>query len=217
MAVEIEIPDLPQIAIGGRRTRLPWHQRLRDTLSSYLPLLLMALLALATWWLVKHTPQAAPPRPAATDRGLPDYTMRSFVLQRYDADGRVSARLQGQALRHFPADGRIEIDALELQAFLPDGRVLQASARHALSNDAASELQLQGGAEVLGRDSGGRPLEIRSEFLHAFVDTEVVRTHLPVSVRQGPNLLRAAGLSYDGKRRQLAFQGPVQATLKPRN
>ena len=32
--------------------RLPWHLRLVETVSAYLPLLLMALLALATWWLV---------------------------------------------------------------------------------------------------------------------------------------------------------------------
>lgn len=218
MPVEIQLPDLPEIAIGptSARAREPWSMRLRDGLSSYLPLLLMGALALATWWLVEHAPGAPPPAASAPDHGLPDYTMRSFVLQRYAADGRLSARLEGQELRHYPRDGRIEIDALRLQAFLPDGRVLTATARRALSNDAASELQLQGGAEVVGTDAGGQPLEIRSEFLHAFVDAEVVRTHLPVSVRQGANQLHAAGLDYDGKRRRLAFTGPVRASLRPR-
>lgn len=221
MAVEIQLPDLPEIALGSApapaaRAREPWHQRLRDALSSYLPLLLMALLALATWWLVKHTPGAPPVREAAVDSGLPDYTMRSFVLQRYAADGRPTARLEGRELRHYPGDGRIEIDALQLQAFLPDGRVMTATARRAVSNDVATELQLQGGAEVRGTDSGGRPVEIRSEFLHAFVETELVRTHLPVTVSQGPNQLRAGGLVYDGRRRVLEFQGPVRASLRPR-
>jgi lipopolysaccharide export system protein LptC len=219
MAVEIQLPDLPEIAIGGAsqrlpRARQPWPLRLRDGLSSYLPLLLMAALALATWWLVKNTPGAPAEREATPDHGLPDYTMRSFVLQRYAPDGRPTARLEGRELRHYPGDGRIEVDALHLQAFLPDGRVIEATARHALSNDDASELQLQGGAEVLGTDSGGRPIEIRSEFLHAFVDTEIVRTHLPVTVKQGANQLRAGGIVYDGKRRRLDFQGPAHASLQ---
>lgn len=215
--MQIQLPDLPDIAIGARpaapRAPQPWHHRLRDTLSSYLPLLLMGALALATWWLVKNTPGAPPVREPAADTGGPDYTMRSFVLQRYAADGRATARLEGSELRHYPGDGRIEIDALQLQAFLPDGRVLNATARRAVLNDAATELQLQGGAEVRGTDSGGRPVEIRSEFLQAFVETEVVQTHLPVTVTQGANRLRAGGLRYDGQRRVLQFDGPVQASL----
>src|SRR4051812_39921886 len=38
------------------RSRAPWHIRLFDTISAYLPLLLMAALAMGTWWLVKNTP-----------------------------------------------------------------------------------------------------------------------------------------------------------------
>jgi lipopolysaccharide export system protein LptC len=218
MAVEIQLPDLPEIALGAGprppgRARQPWHLRLRDGLSSYLPLLLMGTLAMATWWLVKNTPGALPERQTKADPGLPDYTMRSFVLQRYAPDGRQTARLEGQALRHYTGDNRIEIDALRLQAFLPDGRVIEATARRAVSNDDATELQLQGGAEVTGTDSGGRPVEIRSEFLHAFIETEIVRTDLPVTVKQGASHWRAGGLVYDGRVRRLDFAGPVRASL----
>ena len=74
MSVELHLPDLPEIPVtlGPLRRRAaprlptPWHVRLRDAISSYLPLLLMALLALFTWWLVKNTPRACRPgRPTA--------------------------------------------------------------------------------------------------------------------------------------------------------
>ena len=94
MAVEIQLPDLPEITIGGpRRPRQPWHVRLRDAVSSYLPLLLMAALALATWWLVKNTPGAPGERSSAVDSALPDYTMQRFTLQRFAPDGRLLAEL----------------------------------------------------------------------------------------------------------------------------
>lgn len=221
MPVEIQLPDLPEIAIGSashppRHPRQPWQLRWRDVLSSYLPLLLMGALALATWWLVKNTPGAPAVRETAVDGGGPDYSMRSFVLQRYAPDGRETARLEGRELRHYPGDGRIEVDALHLQAFLPDGRVITATANRAVANEAATELQLQGGAEVQGSDSGGRPVQITSEFLQAFLETEVVQTHRPVTVRQGANLLSAGGLRYDGQRRVLQFDGPVRAVLTAR-
>lgn len=217
MAVEIQLPDLPEIALGGPRPvrpRQPWHLRLRDALSSYLPLLLMGALALFTWWLVKNTPGAAPVRETTVEDGQPDYTMRRFVLQRYAPDGRPTARLEGSEMRHFPASGRIEVDALHLLAWLPDGRIIEANARRAVSNDRASEIELQGGAEVRGTDSAGHPVEIRSEFLHVAVETEIVRTHLPVTVTQGPSRLSAGGLVYEGQARVLHFQGPVRAILQ---
>lgn len=219
MSVELNLPDLPEvpISIGGParpRERMPWPLRLRNALTSYLPLLLMAALALATWWLVKNTPVAPPERSTAPAAGVPDYTMRSFSVQRFGADGALKVQLDGRELRHYPADDRIEVDEVQLRAVAPDGRITTANARRALSNGAASELQLQGGAEVFGTDSAGQPVEIRSEFLHAFLATEIVRTHLPVQVTQGTNRLSAGGLEYDARSRLMRFQGPVRAVLQ---
>jgi lipopolysaccharide export system protein LptC len=215
MAVEIQLPDLPEIELAAPpRPAMPWHLRLRDMLSSYLPLLLMAALALGTWWLVKNTPGPPPARGAEVARGLPDYSMQRFEVQRFAPDGRLSARLEGRELRHYPDSDRIEVDELRLHAYLPDGRVTTATARQAVSNGRASELELRGGAEVVGTDADGTPLTIRSEFLHAFIDTEVVLTDVPVQVRHGGSLLQAGGLRYDGRRRVLDFQGPVRASLQ---
>jgi lipopolysaccharide export system protein LptC len=67
MPVELHLPGPargPPLGPSARsrpaaapRRAMPWHLRLREALSSYLPLLLMALLALATWWLVKNSPR----------------------------------------------------------------------------------------------------------------------------------------------------------------
>lgn len=217
MAIEIQLPDLPEIALGGpARPRQPWHLRVRDALSSYLPLLLMALLALATWWLVENTPGAPADRSVAVDPTVPDYTMRRFTLQRFAPDGRLVARLEGREMRHYPASDRIEVDELLLQAWAPDGRLTTATARRAVSNGAASEFELKGGAEVVGTDLDGTPVEIRSEFLQAFIERRVVRTTLPVTVQHGASRLRAVGLHYDANRRLLDFLGPVKATLQVR-
>ncbi|MDY0106413.1 MAG: LPS export ABC transporter periplasmic protein LptC, partial [Giesbergeria sp.] len=44
-----------------------------DRFSLYLPVLLMGLLALGTWWLVRNAPQVQVPRPASAPRHEPDY------------------------------------------------------------------------------------------------------------------------------------------------
>ena len=46
---------------GPRRRAQPLMARLQSLLASYVPLLLMALLAAFTWWLIKNTPQLEAP------------------------------------------------------------------------------------------------------------------------------------------------------------
>lgn len=194
----------------------PWHQRLLQRLSAYLPLLLMALLALATWWLVKHSPMPqAPPeeRPVSSD---PDYSMTGFSLERFDASGRLKLRIEGDRLRHFPATDHIEIDTATIRAIAADGRVTLAKARQALANGDGSEVQLVGGAEVTSLDAAGAPVVMRSEFLHLFVALERVKSNQPVDVQRGGTDIRAAGLEYDHATQKLDLQGPLRGVLSPR-
>lgn len=241
MSLELHLPDLPEVPISlghsadadsadaaataapgatppgaSRRITVPWHLRLRDALSAYLPLLLMLLIALATWWLVKQTPVPEPQATAPVVRSEPDYTMRAFALERFDSDGRLKMRIEGDWLRHYPDTNRLEIDGVRIRAFGVDGRETLATARRALGNGDGSEVQLLGGAEVTSRDAGGQPVLIRSEFLHAFLVAERVRTHLPVLARFGGTEMTAGGIDYDNATRKLEFKGPVHAVFAPR-
>ena len=206
------------IAVGPapaarRRLRMPWHLRLREGLSSYLPLLLMALLALASWWLVKNSPQ---PQAAPEERALssePDYTMSQFAVERFDAAGKLKLRIEGAQLRHIPVSDRIEMEVAVIRAIAPDGRVTTARAQRAISNGDGSEVQLLGGAEVDSIDADGRPLQMRSEFLHAFLVTERVRSHLPVVVRRGATEVRADGMDYDNLARTVDLKGRMRAVF----
>ena len=223
MSVELNLPDLPEVRVGlgpapdaPRRPVVPFGVRLRDALSSYLPLLLMAFLALGTWWLVKNSPQAEAPRAAAPVRSDPDYVMNGFALQRFDAQGRLKLQVEGRQMRHYPDTDRIEVDGVQIRAVAEDGRVTLAMARKAIGNGDGSEMQLLGGAEVRSTDASGAPLEMKSEFLHAFFVTERVRSHLPVEVRRGESRFTAAGLSYDHPARLLELAGPMRGVFPPR-
>lgn len=220
MSVELHLPDLPEVPISlgppATRARRPWSLRLRESASAYLPLLLMLALALATWWLVKHTPLPAPPAAERPPRTEPDYEMRGFALERFDADGRLVLRIEGARMRHYPANDLMEIDEPQIRAIAADGRVTLASARRALGNGDGSELQLLGDAAVTSTDAAGAPLSMTSEFLHAFLVLERVRTNRAVTVRIGSSQIVAAGLAYDHALRRLDLQGPMRAVFEPR-
>ena len=99
----------------------------------------------------------------------------------------------------------------ELQAAMPNDVDVEVVADRALANGDISEVQLHGGARVVSTPVQGEALEMRSEFLHAYLVTERVLTHLPVIVTTGPNELRADGLSYDHGRRLLELKGRQRA------
>ena len=110
MPAELHLPDLPEVAVslgmppspsapapaGTPRQAPALGWRVRNALSAYLPLLLMALLAAGTAWLVRNTPGAGSPPSASAPRKEPDYTMQGFSIVRFGPDGHASIRIEGQ-------------------------------------------------------------------------------------------------------------------------
>jgi lipopolysaccharide export system protein LptC len=220
---ELHLPDLPEVHLGGPaaapagppRPRLGLWFAVRQGLGTYLPLLLMAALAVGTGWLVKNSPQRPDALPAAAPREAPDYTMRTFSITRFDDTGRVALRIDGDVLRHYPLTDRLDIDGVRIHAIAPDGRVTDASARRALANGDGSEVQLMGNAEVRSQIGADDTLVLRSEFLHAFLRFERVRTHLPVHITRGGTVTQAGGMDYDHVQQLLQLSGPVRTLLPP--
>jgi lipopolysaccharide export system protein LptC len=213
---ELHLPDLPEVAVSlgapaRPRLHLGLRYRLRELMGVYLPLAMMALLALGTWWLVKNTPRLEESEERPVLRREPDYEMRDFAVTRFSVDGRATVRIEGALLRHFPDTDRIEIDTAHIHATAIDGRVTQAYANKALVNGDASEWQLSGGARMLTEPTTGPKLELESEFLHAFVATERIRSHLPVRVRRDHDEIRAGAFEFDNLTQRLQLAGPVRA------
>jgi lipopolysaccharide export system protein LptC len=211
-----EPTKLVPAASAAPTAHMRWQWRVAELVSAYLPVLLMALLAGSTWWLVKNTPQPASDTPAPVVRHEPDYTMQRFVVQRFAPTGRLRAQIEGDEMRHFPDTDTLEIDGAHMRMISPTQHVTLANARRALVNGDATEVQLLGGAQVVREAAGEEPaIEFRGEFLHAFVNTERVRSHLPVTLRRGTTEIRADTLDYDNLQRVVLFKGRVRANFAP--
>jgi lipopolysaccharide export system protein LptC len=200
----------------GEAVRRPWPDRLRDALSGALPLLLMLVLAVGSWWLVRNAPQPLEPRPAAATRVEPDYTMSGFVMQRFAADGRLRVQIEGRQMRHLPAAGRLEIEGATLRAYSPEGHETVATAQRALADDDSTEVQLIGGARVQTRSAAGPPALLEGDHLMLYPKERRVRSDQPVRVRLGDDTLVAASLDYREDTGLLEFTGPSRGVFAPR-
>lgn len=208
------LQDVP--AQGPRWRALPWPARVLDGVAAYLPLLVMALLALGSWWLVKNTPLPQVAREPAPARHEADYRMERFSVQRFTPEGQLRAQMEGETLLHFPDTDTLEIERPTVRGHSSDGGVLMASAQRALANADASEVQLLGDARVTHRAAapGDEGLAFRGEFLHAFLKTEQLRSHLPVTVTRGGTVIRADGFEYDHLQRVVVMKGRVRASFE---
>lgn len=211
---------LPAAAPRRQKPR-PWLWRAQSLLSNYLPLLLMALLASGTWWLVKNTPLLDAPGEIAAPRHLPDYRMVNFEIQRIGADGRLNVQISGAELRHYPDTDTVEIDLARVRAIAPDGSLAIAEAKRALSNGDGSDMQLIGSVHMRRLPPGAgenapAQLEVRGEFLQALSNSEILRSHLPVTIRQGSSTLNAQNFEYRHLTGQLTFTGRAQGQIVSR-
>jgi lipopolysaccharide export system protein LptC len=192
-----------------------------DRLSLYLPVALMGLLALGTYWLVQSSPKAGVPAVEGAVRHDPDYFMRNFSVRTFMETGRLKSEVFGSAARHFPDSDTTEIDKVRIRAFDDQDQLTTATAKRALTNSDASEVELFGNALIVreaivakGVETSPR-LEFRGEYLHAFMDTERVVSDKPVELQRGRDVFSADTMEYDNQHEIMVMRGRVKGLLVP--
>lgn len=198
--------------------RLRWAW---DRLALYLPVLLMGLLAGATYWLVRSTPSPGAVAATTAPQHEPDYFMRKFSVKTFDATGQLKSEVKGSEARHYPDTDTLEIDQVIIRSFDQEGRLTTATARSALSNGDGSEVTLIGNAKVLRAatvSATGKEqptLTFSGEHLHAFINTEQVSSNQPVVLTRGQDTFTADNMAYDNKTRVIQLDGRVKGVLIP--
>ena len=198
-------------------------RRAVDRMAVYLPLVLMGLMAMTSYWLVRSTPQFGEPEAEALARHEPDYYMRDFSVKVFTADGHLKSEMLGVEGRHYPDTDTLEIDQPRIRILGEQGHVTTASAVRGLVNADGSEAQLFHNAVVVKEatvNAQGVAVprsELQSEFLHFFGNTEQVRSHLPVVVIRGDgDRFTGDGMGFDNLGRSMELNGRVRGVMQPR-
>lgn len=194
-------------------------QRVWERVSIYLPVLLMAVLAMGTWWLVRHAPkslQGSVEQPASAE---PDYVMEAFSIHQFDGVGRLQSVMTGDEARHLPLTDTLEVDAIRTRSIAPDGVVTITSARRGISNSDSSEVQLVGDAQVqrVPPQQPAQAMRVTGEFLHAWTNEERVQSHVPVVIQRGRDQFTGDTMEYDNLSQVIQLNGRVKGVIYPSN
>jgi len=202
-------------------TKLRGFRRAWDRITIYLPVILMGLLALGTYWLARTTPNFAPSALEAPPTHDPDYFLRGFSVKSFDPTGRLKSEIRGVEARHYADTDTLEIDEPRIRAFSAEGAVIVATAKRGISNADGSQVQLIGNAVVTRAappaSAASEPnMEIRGDFLHAYMEQERVISNKPVTLIRGDSVFHGDNLDYDNQKRVLELTGNVHGTLQPK-
>lgn len=198
-------------------------RRVLDRLAVYLPLVLMAFMAMTSYWLVRNTPKLGDTETEAPPRHEPDYYMRDFSVKVFEPDGRLKSVIVGTEGRHYPDTDTLEIDQPRIRILGVEGNVTTATAVRGLINADGSEAQLFENAVVVREAAVNAQgvttprSELQSDFLHFFANTEQVKSHLPVvMIRGSGDRFTGDGVGFDNLGRTMEINGRVRGVLQPR-
>ncbi len=206
----------PQAAqVAWKLVRSGWER-----VAIYLPIILMGVMAMGTYWLARNTPTLGMPETQQPAKHEPDYFMRRFSVKTFDAAGNIKSEVYGTEARHYPDTDTLEIDEPRIRSFNGRGELTVATARRALSNGDGSEVQLFGDAVVTREATNAkgheRPrLEFKGEFLHVFANTERVKSHKPVELTRGNDRFTADTMDYYNVEQVMELRGRVHGVLQP--
>ena len=203
---------------------MSWSKRIGERVLLYLPLIFMGTLALGTYWLVRTSPAIQEAGGGAQTLQGPDYFLDQFVMRSFDAKGQLRTEVAGDKATHYPDKKAIAIDNIRIKSVDTAGRISTASALKGLTDDAQTQVELTGQAQVVREahvDAKGQAqerAEYRSEYLLAHLKDEIVSSNQPVElVRSGGDRFTADALRYDNGARTLQLDGRVRGTLVPRS
>lgn len=200
------------------RRQAPWRQRIHhgaDALSVYLPVMLMALLALGSYGVLRATPGVDEVAPLRAERRGPDYFMTGFAVKVFEPDGRLKGEISGRQLRHLPMTGGYEASEAQLLSVDAQGALTTARARRMLSNDTQTEFVLEGDVVIVREAWGSQSrIEIRGERLRFATTPHRVSSDLPVQVLRDRDLISADRFNHTTEPEVLEMQGRVRLQIQ---
>ena len=204
---------------NGRLTRLSLTRRLLDKCLAYVPVILMGVLAMLSYWLVKNTPDVETSKKRLQQKHEIDYELNLFSVKSYRLDGQLQSLILGERAGHYSDTETLEIEMPQVQVLDLNHNKTIATSNHAISNADGSELQMLGNAFLVKTKKSDQSIlkseifELRSEYLNFLMDKDIIRSHMPVEIKKGTTTFNALSMDYDNLNQTLNLKGKVRGQM----
>jgi lipopolysaccharide export system protein LptC len=188
-----------------------------------IPIVLMGLITLASFWFLKKNTLEEPIPPRRVKTHEPDYIFTDAKLTVLNPDGTTKYRLIGKEFKHFADDAAIDIVLPKLRLLNPKTPPLTLSSKTGHVTGDLDIVELFQNAEISRpeeRSKNGRLINpnllLQSNYLKFFINDDRMETNLPIKIVRGDSVMTASrGAKYDNIDQSVAMFGDVQGLLMP--
>jgi lipopolysaccharide export system protein LptC len=160
-------------------------------LPALFPILVAALLALATYWLQFVVSNERPPN-LGNDRGDPDTIVEHFHVDKFDARGRLSMKLDADELKHYPKDDSADLLQPRIH-FLAIGHDSTWRSDKARITERGDHVQLLDNVRGVRAAAPGSPEQVLTTSEVALqTNDEIAHIDKPLTLTQGMTHIDAA-------------------------
>jgi lipopolysaccharide export system protein LptC len=180
--------------------------------SSLFPLLIVALLAMASFWL-EYVVRNENHSGLGNDRHDPDAIIHDFSVTRFDSEGKKRSSLNAVKLTHYPDNDTAELVSPRI-SFLQEKSTTTFTSESGLANNRQHSVLLIGKVRGITPATAEHPAQtLSTDELEVLVDDEIGRTPHPVHFTHGASELDGIGAEWNNISGQLKILSHVRATV----
>jgi len=187
-----------------------------------MPLLLMGVLTLVTFWLVKQNEPAAKSAIERVRLHEADYTIVNGALSALDELGNTKYRILGKKVIHYDDDASIDITAPRMRLFPPEKAAVTVKSDIGHLDGDLTVLDLTGNAEIFrppqaaSATEPARPRMLAlSSFFKVLINDDIIETDKPITLEQGMSVMRASdGGTFNNVQQSMVLSGQVRGRIE---
>ncbi|WP_062306475.1 LPS export ABC transporter periplasmic protein LptC [Polynucleobacter sinensis] len=187
-----------------------------------MPLILMGILTLATFWLVKKN---TPSEKSTIERirlHEADYTITNGALSALNEAGFTKYRVLGKKVTHYDDDASIDIEAPRMRLFPPEKSPVTVKADTGHLDGDLTILDLFDNAEIFrpaqaatASESAKPRMLARSSYFKVLINDDVIETNKPITLEQGASIMRSSdGGKFNNIEQSMVLSGQVKGRIE---
>lgn len=188
--------------------------RFIDKARSWLPLLPLLLLLMATYWLNQQVQPL--PLVQSLQRHDVDYYVDNFTATSLNIQGQPRFTLNAEKMWHYPDDDTTHLQMPKLASLYADRPPTLTSAQTGMLSSKGDDVFLYDEVRILRPVSTGfGEQRFATDYLHVVPDRDWAETDQSVVMTNQYNVIRAVGMELDNKTRTVRLLSRVRATHEP--
>ncbi len=171
--------------------------------------MLVALLAVLTFWLERAADPEDPAR-KAQQRHDPDFIIGQIDMRHFDGSGGLKQALLAETITHYPDDDSTWVAKPKLTYYMNRSTTQLLSNTAQVSRD-NKQVFLQGNVRLIKPPLEDRPATVlQTETLTVFPDEDIAQGSSRVTISRGESVVSGDSIHYDGKTSIAILAGRVK-------